>query len=147
VTDVALLRLLLKDYDTVLSRNVYWLAPTLDTMDWENSTWYYTPVTSFANFHALNDMPKADLAVIVQGKTVRLENKSKVPAVFVRLNLVDARGEDAVPVTWSENYVTLWPGEKMDVDVDWTGRSGGVRVEVDGKNVEKMVVDVGGYGG
>tara|TARA_R110002003_G_scaffold534_8_gene20271 strand:+ start:6261 stop:8705 length:2445 start_codon:yes stop_codon:yes gene_type:complete len=146
VTDVVLLRLLLTDYDTVLSRNVYWLAPTLDTLDWDNSTWYHTPVTSFADFHALNDMPKAELAVIVQGKTVRLENKSKVPAVFVRLNLVGARGGDVVPVTWSENYVSLWPGEKMDVDVHWTGGSDGARIEVDGKNVEKMVVDVGGYG-
>jgi exo-1,4-beta-D-glucosaminidase len=145
-TDVVLLRLLLTDYDTVLSRNVYWLAPALDTLDWDNSTWYHTPVTSFADFRSLNDMPKAELAVVVRGKTVRLENKSKVPAVFVRLNLVNGRGEDVVPVTWSENYVTLWPGEKMDVVVDWTGGSDGVRIEVDGKNVEKVVVDVGGYG-
>ncbi|KAH7071506.1 glycoside hydrolase superfamily [Paraphoma chrysanthemicola] len=144
-TDVVLLRLQLKDQNKLLSRNVYWLAPTLDVLDWDNSTWYHTPVTKFSNFQSLNDTPKADLSASVQAGKVRLENKSKIPAVFVRLNLVDEKGDDVVPVTWSENYVTLWPGEEMDVDVDWDGE-GSVKIEVEGKNVEKRVVDWGGYG-
>ncbi|KAF2024388.1 glycoside hydrolase [Setomelanomma holmii] len=146
MTDVVFLRLLLNNYDCLLSRSVYWLAPTLDVLDWDNSTWCHTPVTTYSNFQSLNAMPKANITVSVLGNNVKLENKSKIPAVFVRLNLVDAKGEDVVPVTWSENYVTLWPGEKMDIEVGYGDVGGGVRIEVDGKNVERQVVQDGGYG-
>jgi exo-1,4-beta-D-glucosaminidase len=136
-TDVVFLKMVLKDErEKVLSRNTYHLAPTLDVMDWENSTWYHTPVTQYSDFRALGTMAKAEVDVKVSGKTVKLWNKSGVPAVFVKLNVVDEKGEDVLPVMWSENYITLWPGEKMDVHVDVKGTGKEAhRIEVSGMNV------------
>jgi len=149
VTDVVLLRLrLLSVSKEVLSRNVYWLAPNPDVLKWDDSPWYYTPVTSYANFTSLNHMATADLAITTRGSnTLVLQNNGAIPAVFVRLNLVDGAGEDVLPVTWSDNYFSLWPGEKMEVEAKYAQHAGDVRVEVSGKNVKAGVVELskGGY--
>lgn len=125
IKDVAFLRLLLSDADSaVLSRNVYWLSTSLDKLDWDRSTWFYTPVSSFADFTALKNLETASVSVSV-GTTasgtsvVTLQNEADVPAFFVRLNLVDEQGNDVVPVIWSDNYVTLWPQEKMELEVTY----------------------------
>lgn len=150
IQDVAFLRVLLKDGEgtggKVLSRNVYWLSAREDVLDWDASTWYHTPVTSFANFTALNGMDKAEVDVSGKGGgKVGLENKGSVPAVFLRLGLYS--GDNEVRATWSENYVTLWPGESVELDVavhgdDYeggevvAGGAGGLEVRVSGKNVD-----------
>ena len=147
VKDVAFLRLLLRDGGNVLSRNVYWLSTELDELNWDKSTWYYTPVSSFANFKALNGMDSVSVAASVtkassgSSMAVTLQNDADVPAFFIRLNLVDADGEDVVPVLWSDNYVTLWPHEKLVLEVSYPGgNGGGVAVEMSGSNVESMVI-------
>lgn len=136
--DVAFLRLVLKDAaGAVLSRNVYWLAATVDVNDWDNSTWYNTPVSSYADYTALQSLKLASLAVTASGgKTVQLENKSKVPAFFVRLELQDGKGDDVLPAIWTDNYVTLWPGEKLSLTVTWgEGSAPGKVVKISGGNV------------
>ena len=40
IKDVAFLRLMLRDGEETLSRNVYWLSATLDELNWDKSTWY-----------------------------------------------------------------------------------------------------------
>lgn len=148
-SEVRLIRLrLYQGEKTDLARKVYWAAPQLDTLDWDNSTWYHTPVTSFSNLTSLFDTPSAELSVKTgTNSTLSLENRSKHPAIFVRLNLVDKHGGDIVPVVWSENYITLWPGEKMEVYVNYECCQEGVGVEVSGVNVEKKIVMFeGAYG-
>ncbi|KAI1779433.1 glycoside hydrolase family 2 protein [Hypoxylon cercidicola] len=149
ITDVAFLRLVLSDDETaVLSRNVYWLATTIDTLDWDNSDWFYTPVTEYANFTALSSLPVANVSVTLAtppshrrkaatGISVVVENHSEVPAFFIRLNLVDEVGEDVLPVFWSDNYVTLWPSERLELQVEGEG---GAAIQVSGGNIEKADV-------
>ncbi|KPM40396.1 Exo-beta-D-glucosaminidase [Neonectria ditissima] len=146
IKDVALLRLTLTDAkNTVLSRNVYWLGASVDRLDWDNSTWYHTPVTKFSDFSALTKMHKAKVTLnpAVEhvsndgARVLELENTSSVPAFFVRLNLVDERGKDVNPVIWSDNYVTLWPKEKMLLRVSFPGKKMG-RVEMSGGNIEAI---------
>ena len=117
-------------------------------MDWGNSTWFYTPVTDFASYQSLATIEPAQLSasagegVVVDGKVkvdVTLENKAAVAAYFVRLELRDGQGEDVLPVVWSDNYVTLWPGEKAVLSVSWAaGEAGGGKgkVDISGINVE-----------
>ncbi|KAI0516852.1 family 2 glycoside hydrolase [Xylaria bambusicola] len=147
-TDVVFLRITLAtaDQKTVLSRNVYWLAKDLDILDWEDSDWFFTPVTRYANYTALNKLQSAEVSVSTsaakgkkQGATIILENKSSVPAVFVSLNLVDKDGKDVLPVFWSDNYVTLWPHEKLELKAEG---SGAAAVEVKGKNVQSAKVSI-----
>jgi exo-1,4-beta-D-glucosaminidase len=139
VTDVHFLCLQLKNGNTLEAKNTYWLAPTLDVMNWDNSTWYHTPVTKYSNFTALANMAKADVDAAFDGNKVTLVNKSKVPAVFVRLNLVDPDGKDVLPVKWSENYMTLWPGEQVAVTVEY--QADAARIEVDGRNLDKRIIE------
>ncbi|KAK3388482.1 glycoside hydrolase superfamily [Sordaria brevicollis] len=158
IKDVVFLRLVLsdpasKDSD-VLSRNVYWLSKTIDTLDWDNSDWFYTPVTKYSNYTALNKLAAANVSVSAQSggrgpkgqsdSTVRvsLENHSSVPAFFISLNLVDKDGKDVLPVTWDDNYLTLWPKEKITVGVRPLGRAEPAAVQVVGKNVKRSTVRI-----
>ncbi|KAF2269589.1 glycoside hydrolase [Lojkania enalia] len=145
IKDVALLRLILREGDNVLSRNVYWLSQKLDVLDWDSSSWYHTPVTSYANYTALfsEALPKANVKITPGNGNILLENMLKVPAVFIRLNLIDGTtGEDILPAFWSDNYITLFPGEKMRVRLDFKNSSnyGGARIEVSGVNVADQSV-------
>ncbi|PNY27837.1 Exo-beta-D-glucosaminidase [Tolypocladium capitatum] len=147
IENVAFLRLVLSDdRGATLSRNVYWLAKAVDALDWNNSTWYHTPVTKFCDFSALGDMKTATVSLKLVAATaasggvleLELENQSWVPAFFVRLNLVDEHGGDVNPVFWSDNYVTLWPHEKLRLEVSYSG--GGKKVQVSGGNVKAFEV-------
>ncbi|KAK6948291.1 hypothetical protein Daesc_010056 [Daldinia eschscholtzii] len=152
VTDVVFLRLVLSDdKNATLSRNVYWLANTIDTLDWENSDWFFTPVTKYANYTSLNSLQPAEVSVTTTATLKRdqeagklgvvLENHSSVPAFFIRLNLVNADGEDVLPVFWSDNYVTLWPHEKLELQVEGEGAA---FVQVTGKNIQKAQISLYG---
>ncbi|KAI1461697.1 glycoside hydrolase family 2 protein [Annulohypoxylon moriforme] len=146
ITDVVFLRLVLSDGEAaVLSRNVYWLAKTIDTLDWDNSDWFYTPVTQYANFTALNSLPTANVSVTIAVPVRRddskagqdvviVENHSDVPAFFITLNLIDEEGNDVLPVFWSDNYITLWPHEELYLQVEGKGATS---VQVVGKNIRK----------
>lgn len=129
---VGLLRLTLSNNQgTVLSRNVYWISKSVDTLDWKNSTWFHTPVSEFADLTALSSMKPATVSLssacsssgagdpAQRSQLLELENLSPTPAFFVRLNLVDEVGADVNPVLWSDNYVTLWPYEKLQLQLSY----------------------------
>ncbi|KAK3290197.1 glycoside hydrolase family 2 protein [Chaetomium fimeti] len=145
-TDVVFLRLVLYDAPVegnVLSRNVYWVAKEPDVLDWASTTWYHTPVTTYSDYTALNELQTADVDVhgVWSGDAVdvTLENKSEVPAFFVSLNLVNQDGADLLPVTWEDNYVTLWPGESITLRAGIAGASGEPKeIVVVGKNVARV---------
>ncbi|KAJ5152597.1 Exo-beta-D-glucosaminidase [Penicillium canariense] len=154
IKDVAFLRLVLRDTkaNRELSRNVYWLSPKPDVLNWDESNWYYTPVTDYANYTKLETLSPARVKARVQpvkakskdGLTyaeVQLENTSNVPAVFLRLNAVrSSDGTEIAPVYWSDNYVTLWPNEKLRVVVSFEGDITQTVIQVSGRNVEKQAL-------
>jgi exo-1,4-beta-D-glucosaminidase len=146
--DVVFLRLALRDDESgrLLSRNVYWVSKTTDVLNWNRSEWYYTPVSRYADFTALNALSPARVVVTAARDVdadgefveVRLEAKTKVPAFFINVRVLDRDGNEVLPVTWSENYVTLWPEEvivlkaRRVADEPWDPKE----VTVMGKNVE-----------
>ncbi len=104
----------------LVSSNLYWLSNQPDELDWEKSTWYTTPVKTYADFTSLRKMPPARVSAsmtIARATTrdevrVTLTNPGKTIAFFVRLQVMKGRtGEEVLPVLWSDNYVTLLPGE------------------------------------
>ncbi|KAJ5667697.1 Glycoside hydrolase family 2 N-terminal [Penicillium maclennaniae] len=153
VKDVAFLRLALydgKENTIPLSRNVYWLSPKPDVLDWSNSNWYYTPVTTYADFSKLKHMAPAIVKASLQENKatngwrsveILLENKSEVPAVFIRLHALKSDGTEIAPILWSDNYVTLWPKEKMFLRASFEGDLQNITVELSGRNLEKQVVE------
>ncbi|KAI1353026.1 family 2 glycoside hydrolase [Xylaria sp. FL0043] len=141
IADVVFLRITLAtDKKNIISRNVYWISKELDVLDWEDSDWFFTPVTKYANYTALNKLQRAEVSVSARSPkrnekattTIVLENKSTVPAFFISLNLVDKVDKDVLPAYWSDNYVTLWPHETLELDVEGEG---GAAVQVNGKNI------------
>ncbi|KAJ5691792.1 Glycoside hydrolase family 2 N-terminal [Penicillium macrosclerotiorum] len=153
IKDIAFLRLVLRDPKVKrdLSRNVYWLSPKTDTLDWEDSNWYTTPVTDYANYTKLESLSVAKVKASIQGtKTltkdgwvyahIQLENKSNIPAVFLRLNVLKLDGTEIAPVFWSDNYVTLWPKEKIRLEVGFESVNGDLKqtvIEISGRNIKK----------
>jgi exo-1,4-beta-D-glucosaminidase len=149
IKDIAFLKLTLQDpaKHTVLSRNVYWLSARNDVLDWDNSTWYTTPVTKYANFKALSRMKGASVSSSLQtlmsrqGSTVlevTLENTSNVPAFFLHLTTTDEQGRELTPVYWSDNYVTLFPKEKVSLTVEFTAKKW--RVAMTGGNIKNKQI-------
>ena len=108
-SDVYFLRLTLTDKQGVVSENTYIMG------------------LKDGDYHALTTLQKADVqqqtTVTSTSDTVTalitLRNKSRFPAPFLRLNLKGADGEQILPVVYSDNYITLMPGEQKTVTVSW----------------------------
>jgi hypothetical protein len=74
--------------------------------------------------------------------TTELENTSTWPALMVRLKAVrDKSGDRILPVIYSDNYVTLLPGERRTISVELNQadtRGERPRIVVGGFNVEQV---------
>ncbi len=110
----------------VLSRNFYWLSTKPDVLDFAKTEWYYTPLTSTADFAALQNLPKSNVKGSMRTKEngedvsaqVIVENTGTTVALLTRLRLLKAKdGPEILPVFWDDNYMSLLPGEKREVGV------------------------------
>ncbi|MEU0005555.1 sugar-binding domain-containing protein [Streptomyces sp. NPDC006314] len=149
-----LLRLVLTDAaGREVSRNVYWLSTKPDTLDWTNTTWYYTPTTSYADLAGLTSMPRVPVSATASTTssggmstttvTVRHAGSGRTPSLLTDVHLVDAQGRPVLPVRWSDNEVSLWPGESVTLTAtyrtaDLHGSAPSVRVS--GWNTPKRTV-------
>ena len=125
LTTTYFLKLTLRDSaGKVVSSNFYWLSTAPEVLDWEKSKWYYTPTKSFADFTALQNLPKVELEVasrFVHEKQegvarVAVTNRGPHLAFFVHLRITKGRGgEELLPILWEDNYFSLLPGEKREV--------------------------------
>jgi exo-1,4-beta-D-glucosaminidase len=130
-----------------VGRNFYWLSTKPDVLVHEKAKWYVTPTQSLADFTALSQLPQVTLRVQSRSQrkgprtvtTVSLENPSRSLAFFVRLKVNKGKGGDEVlPVLWEDNYVSLLPGEKREIEASYRAADlGGKKpeVEVAGWNV------------
>ncbi len=107
-----------------LVSSFYWLSTREDVLDWEASEWFVTPVSRYADLTGLATLPAVELEVeheilpAADGHTidVTLANPSDQLAFFVELEITGAdSGRLAAPILWSDNYVSLLPGEKRQV--------------------------------
>jgi exo-1,4-beta-D-glucosaminidase len=116
----------------------------------DSSTWYMTPVNKYADFTALRSMPISAVTVRARSSasggsgrtTVTLTNPTKAIAFFLRLQVTGRRGEEALPVLWEDNYVTLLPGETRTLTATYRTRDlGGAppSVVVKGWNVRRAI--------
>ena len=155
----------------IVSRNFYWLSTHEETLDWARqeedtsgqydiSTW--TPTKEFADYRALNGLPKVDLDVSLDNKrsgdegttTVTLHNPSSNLAFAVHLKInknssrrVSREGQqddEILPVLWTDNYLALLPGETRRVTATYRApeKNQVSSVEVEGWNVVHMDVGV-----
>lgn len=132
---VVLARLALRDAKgKLLSENTYWLAKEA------------------AAYRAMPAMKPAAVVVTTQltadGQETEiratLRNDGAVPALMVRLSAIDAGGAQVLPAYWSDNYISLLPGETRTITLT-TPQSGAVptTVGIDGWNLARSSVAIG----
>ena len=115
----------------VVSDNFYWVPATLTTFDWKKTKYTTTPALQPEVMTALRTLPEADVTAEIlpptsdlKVTTVRLSNASKQLALQVAVHALDASGQALEPVFWSDNYITLMPGESRVLTVQlWDGES------------------------
>jgi exo-1,4-beta-D-glucosaminidase len=132
----------------LVGSNFYWLSTKPETLDWAKSNWWMTPTASYADFTAVSQLPKVKLKVTERTERtgenaithVTVENPTKSLAFFVRLKVdKGAKGEEILPVVWEDNYISLLPGEKREINASYrAGELGAAKpvVEISGWNVE-----------
>jgi exo-1,4-beta-D-glucosaminidase len=134
------IRLQLRDSTGVLvSNNLYWYSTSPDVLS-GHSTWYRTTVKSYADLTGLNSLnslasnPKVTASVTrtvsgsLQTVTITLTNTSATNiAFFVRPEITAGNGgSEVVPIDYTDNYVSLWPGESTTITATYeTGDLGG----------------------
>jgi exo-1,4-beta-D-glucosaminidase len=151
LSDTYFLRLLLEDSSgQTLSSNFYWLSAKDDVLDWQKSTWYYTPTSSYADMTQLQKLQPAKL--VLSSRTtrkdgeeiahVRVSNPGRSMAFFVHLQVKQGASErDVLPVIWQDNYFSLLPGESREVTATYrlsdSGKTGAL-LAVEGWNVSPV---------
>ena len=131
-SDTYFLRLqLTDDKGTIRSINWYWLSKKGDVLNWKKSKWYTTPETSYADYSALQALDKTGLKVSYNTDkkadttyhAVTITNTGKTVAFQVHLRaLKGQRGDDILPVIFSDNYIQLAPGESRVIRVSYANK-------------------------
>jgi exo-1,4-beta-D-glucosaminidase len=132
ISDVYFLRLELKDADQqTKSINWYWLSKKDDELNWNKSTWYYTPQSAFADFSSLQSMPATTVDVSSSSikkesetvHTITIKNTGKAVAFFVHVRCLHHKdGDDILPVIFSDNYISLAPGESRTIECTYENK-------------------------
>jgi exo-1,4-beta-D-glucosaminidase len=150
------LRVLDKD-DREIDNSIYWLSTKKDILDYDAAKklpWaFYTPTKQFADYTALNKLPKVKLNLEYQflkrdesGEiSLKMKNPSKAIAFFIFMDVIDqATGKPVLPVFWDDNYVTLLPGEERIYKAKFFLRdSGSVKpvIKVNAWNVDMVTCE------
>jgi exo-1,4-beta-D-glucosaminidase len=148
---VTLLALELRDAEgNVIAENFYTLAARDDVYDYARNEWYMTPISEYADFRALSAMPEAELAIsaAADGSRVEVEirNTGKSFALYTTLKLKCARSGRILPdAYWSDNYLSLAPGETRRVSVDAAATGGDAKtmtLTAAGWNVARRTITI-----
>jgi len=119
---------LLEPSGALRSRNFYWLSSERDVVDWAKANWYMAPLAAGASFHALATLPEATIALegretSAASQSFVLRNTGTTLAFFTRLRALTAEGAEVLPAYFSDNYLSLLPGEALELGVSWPGAS------------------------
>jgi exo-1,4-beta-D-glucosaminidase len=138
-----------------ISRNVYWLSTQTDELDWAHSNWYLTPVTRYTDLTPLQSLPTAtsevratlrhDGAEDIATVTLTVPSWSSAVALFQHVSIKPSTDRELVlPILWSDNDVTLWPGESISLTARFaTLVAAAPFVEVSGWNLPSRSVPLG----
>jgi exo-1,4-beta-D-glucosaminidase len=156
LSGVYFLRLELKDAKgEIHSINWYWLSAKKDELNWNKSTWFYTPQSAFTDYTGLKNLPATTLSVHhtttkADGSTrhkITITNTGKSVAFFVHIRMLKGKGgDDILPVIFEDNYLLLAPGETRTIDCSYEDRyagEGAPYLQVSGWNVDAAHSEIG----
>jgi exo-1,4-beta-D-glucosaminidase len=158
--------LLLLQQGQVIERNVYWLSTQKDLVNWRKTMGNpQAKMNQFADLSALQTLPAAAITVTahtyrqpgpdgadtVTDVTIENTSSSKTVAFFIRADIrrgsgagvPDSGDNEVLPTLWSDDDITLWPGESETLQASYRmanlrGRS--PVVSVAGWNVASIAI-------
>ena len=139
--------------DKVLAENVYWGSATDDDLgDAKNDQQFATKLATWADMSALNTMPRGDLDVSAHASeangeehvTITVANPGTHVAFFVRAEVTEGNdGEEILPITYDDNYITVFPHEMRTIEAVFSNSDAGDRapaLRIEGYNVARQIV-------
>ncbi len=127
--NVVLVQLQLKNaHGELLSDNLYWLS--------SDST----------NYRQLNRLPAAQIvatATTSAGKPqlhLHLQNQGATAALETKLTLLDSKGARILPAYYSDNYISLLPGESREITIEYLDAGKPSQVAIRGWNTASQTV-------
>jgi exo-1,4-beta-D-glucosaminidase len=144
----------------VVDRNVYWQSTQQDVVDWSRTMGNpQATMSQYADLSGLRSLAPATVSVRASSRsgggrvttTVTVTNNGRTVAFFQRADIRRGNaggslwpGDDQVlPIGWSDNDITLWPGEAQTVTATYAASAlkGAVPVvSLDGWNVARSTV-------
>jgi len=126
---VVLVKLALVDSSgTAVSENLYWLG------------------ASSAAYRKLGRMASATVSASARAERgrviVSLKNTGTVAAIETKLTLLKGDGTRVLPAYYSDNYISLLPGEAREIEVEYPSDDGVAQVGVRGWNVGSTMMAV-----
>jgi hypothetical protein len=132
---VVLVKLELRDPSgEIVSDNFYWLG------------------ANSASYRRLNRLAPASLSVTAKssrsGDSVRvraeLHNTGSAASLATKLTLVNADGSRILPAFYSDNYVSLLPGESREIEIEYPAKAGtgAAQLALRGWNLAKQTVPI-----
>src|SRR4051794_13853041 len=125
-------QLLLRRQHRVVDRNVYWLPTKPDVVDWDATIGHpQATMTRYADLKQLQNLAPARIAARATSRRagdrtvtrVTISNTSSTRTVGFLLRADVRRGtrsgapdpgdNEVLPIAWSDNEITLWPGESQ----------------------------------
>jgi hypothetical protein len=102
---VFFLRLQISDEDKLVDENIYWLS------------------NKPHSYEKLNELQKvkviAEIKNTGEGKSIiKLSNPGNETAFFIRLKVMNDNDELVLPVYFTDNYLTVLPGEEKEIMLD-----------------------------
>jgi exo-1,4-beta-D-glucosaminidase len=149
-------QLLLRAGDRVVDRNVYWLSTKPDIVNWDATVGFpQATMTQYADLTQLQGLAPARIAASAWSRrsggqtvthvTIRNTSSTRTVGFLLRADVRRAEGGDneVLPIAWSDNDITLWPGESQTLTA--TYRTGDLHgrapvVSVYGWNARTIVV-------
>ncbi|HYA26186.1 MAG TPA: glycoside hydrolase family 2 protein, partial [Terriglobales bacterium] len=126
--------------NNVVSRNFYWYSTTADKT--KKCKWYYCATSTYANMTSLATLPMVTVShsdtVGANSATTILTNSTTNLAFMIRARVLDSAGNETLPVWWSDNYITLMPGESRTLTATYFDNAAppsGATVHLDGFNI------------
>jgi exo-1,4-beta-D-glucosaminidase len=163
------LELTLTRHGQTVSRNVYWLSTKPDAVDWSKTLGAGSGAVfqpgGYADLTGLQNLPPATVKISASTRrtggdavttvTIRNVGDRGVPTVFTRADVRrggrDGRalgGDDQVlPISWSDNDVTLWPGQSQTLTARYRAadlRGATPVVSITGRNLPDQAVPAPG---
>jgi exo-1,4-beta-D-glucosaminidase len=126
----------------VVDRNVYWLSTQQDVVNWKKTIGNpQATMRQYANLTALQALPTADVSVsahshaqpgpdganTVTDVTITNTSPGKAVAFFLRADIrrgsgagvLDPGDNEVLPAFWTDNDITLWPGESETLQASY----------------------------